>query len=93
MTDAELLSYVKTNLRQLTERYDDDELVHEINGIKEDIEESTGRPFDITSNRECMTLVCGVKARFGGSEEQERYEMQYQRDLAKLGIRRMGGAA
>lgn len=92
MTETEILAFVKTNLRQLTDHYDENELLPEIEAIKEDIEDSTGLPFDPDSKVQCMTLVMGVKARFGSDERQAVYEQQYQRDLSKLAVRRMGGA-
>lgn len=92
MTNEDLLKYVKTNLRQLTDRFDENELLYEIDAIKEDIEDSTGKPFNINSAVQCAALVMGVKARFGSDDKQQIYEAQYQKDLSKLAVRRMGGA-
>lgn len=90
MEESELLQFVKTNLRVFGTSFDETEIEPLILTAKEDIESSTGKPFDLDNHMECLAVVTFVKAHFGSSDIQDRYIQRYQEQLAKLGIQKMG---
>lgn len=89
MTETELFEFVKLQLRIFGNDFDD-EIKALIEAGETDIEQSTGKVFDSDSYMQACTLVAFVKSRFFADDISEKYETVYQRDLAKLGIQRMG---
>lgn len=90
MEDLELFNLVKTNLRVLGTSFDEAEIEPLILTAQEDIEASTGKPFDIDNRMECLAVVTFVKAHFGSGDTQDRYLQRYDMMLRKIGVQRMG---
>lgn len=86
MTEAELNTLVKLNLRIMGTAFDS-EITNLISTAEEDIADSTGEAFDLTNMMECNAVVLFVRARFG--EGSEKDWNAYQSQLAKLGVQRM----
>ena len=86
MTDTELLAFVKTNLTNTGDAYDN-ELNGWIQSAETDIEQSTGEAFNLNDPIQCAMVVLYVRAFFGDGDETA--EKRYAHMLKKLGIQKV----
>lgn len=86
--EAELLKYVKKNLRITTDAYDDAELKPLIASAESDIESYTGATFAYTDEKQRMMVVQYVRSHFGDGDD--RAEKVYEKEKQKLGLISMG---
>lgn len=87
MKDAELLSFVKTNMRISTSAYDEAEIKRLISAAEADISAACDTGFDVTSDVECNLVVLYVRGLFGAGDD--RAWKLYQERLQVLGIRKV----
>lgn len=88
MANSESFEFIKKQLRIFNDDFND-EIEALIEAGKTDIEQSTGKVYNEDDYMQLCALTAFVKSRFGENEDAEKYEVLYQKDLAKLGIQRL----
>lgn len=92
MDESKLLKLVKTSLRIFSDVLDDGEIVPLIEAAKADISSACEKGFNFEDMTQCNAVVLYVKAHFGNNAEaHEKYAILYEKELAKIAIRSVGG--
>lgn len=85
MTGENLKAFVKSNLRIVTDAFDENEIDHLITAGQEDITQSCGVEFDTSNTLMCYALVLFVRSRFGDGDD--KAWMRYKECISVLGTR------